>query len=80
MTEVSLAWLLAKVTAPIVGATKKHHVDGMVNAVELDLTPEEISYLDECYVPHSLVGVMAQNTPSAANHRQIWTRSNDILK
>lgn len=80
MTEVSLAWLLTKVTSPIVGATKKHHVDGMANAVDLHLTPEEISYLDECYVPHPLVGVMAQNTPSAADRQQVWTRSNDILK
>ncbi|MEY8685365.1 hypothetical protein AB9N12_04220 [Bacteroides sp. AN502(2024)] len=62
------------------GATKKHHVDGMVNAVDLHLTSEEIAYLDECYVPHPLVGVMAQNTPSAVNRQQVWTRSNNILK
>ena len=27
MTEVSLAWLLTKVTSPVVGATKLHHVE-----------------------------------------------------
>ena len=61
MTEISLAWLLTKVTAPVVGATKPHHIDGAVKAVDLELTAEEIAYLEEPYVPHKLVGVMAQN-------------------
>ena len=61
MTEISLAWLLTKVTSPVVGATKPHHIDGAVNAVDIELTPDEISYLEERYVPHKLVGVMAQN-------------------
>ncbi len=61
MTEVSLAWLLTKVTAPVVGATKPSHVDGAVKSVELVLTPEETAYLEELYKPHALVGVMAQN-------------------
>lgn len=59
MTEISLAWLLTKVASPVVGATKKHHVDGAVAAVEITLTPEEIAYLEELYVPHRLVGIMA---------------------
>ncbi len=62
MTEISLAWLLTKVTSPVVGATKKSHIDGGVNAVNLDLTKEDIDYLEELYVPHKLVGVMAQNS------------------
>ncbi|NCB92553.1 MAG: aldo/keto reductase [Clostridia bacterium] len=62
MTEISLAWLLTKVTSPVVGATKSHHVDGAANAVELKLTEEEMAYLEEPYTPHRLVGVMAQNT------------------
>ncbi|MCQ2504500.1 MAG: aldo/keto reductase [Saccharofermentans sp.] len=61
MTEVSLAWLLSKVTSPVVGATKMKHVDGAVKAVELELTSDEIAYLEELYVPHALAGVMAQN-------------------
>lgn len=61
MTEVSLAWLLSKVTSPVVGATKMRHVDGAVKAVELELTSDEIAYLEELYVPHALAGVMAQN-------------------
>lgn len=58
MTEVSLAWLLTKATAPVVGATKFSHVDGAAKAVELELTADEIDYLEELYVPHALVGVM----------------------
>ena len=46
MTEVSLAWLLAKVASPVVGVTKPHHVDGAVRAVDLVLTDEEIAYLE----------------------------------
>ncbi len=80
MTEVSLAWLLTKVTAPVVGATKRYQIGGMIKAVDLDLTTEEISYLDECYVPHPLVGVMAQNTLESAGKKQVWSRSNEILK
>lgn len=63
MTEVSLAWLLTKVTSPVVGATKANHIDGAVNSVKLELTDSEISYLEELYVPHKLVGVMAENIP-----------------
>lgn len=59
MSEVALAWLLTKVTSPIVGATKPHHVETAVNSVDLKLTAEEIAYLEEPYVPHELVGVMA---------------------
>ena len=72
MTEVSLAWLLTKVTAPVVGATKLHHIEGAAKALALTLTPEEIAYLEEPYVPHRLVGVMAQNTPAAAKERHVW--------
>lgn len=59
MTEISLAWLMSKVTAPVVGATKKHHIDGAVKAVDLELTNEEKEYLEETYKPHPLVGMMA---------------------
>ena len=52
MTEVSLSWLLTKVTSPIVGATKPHHVEGAVNSVELTLTSDDIAYLEEPYVAH----------------------------
>ncbi len=60
MTAVSLAWLLTKVTSPVVGATKPHHLEGPAAAANLVLAPEDIAYLEEPYVPHVLVGVMAQ--------------------
>ena len=66
MTEVSLAWLLTKVTAPVVGATKLHHIEGAAKAVDLKLTEEEIARLEEPYLPHPLAGVMAQNRPANA--------------
>src|SRR5437899_3683260 len=56
--SVALAWLLSKpvVTAPIVGATKPHHLEDAVTAADLELNDEEIKALEEPYVPHSVVG------------------------
>lgn len=59
--QIALGWLLSKVTAPVIGATKISHIDDAVSAVSVKLTPEEIDYLEEAYVPHKLVGVMAEN-------------------
>ena len=73
MTEIALSWLLRNVTAPVVGATKLSHIEGAVKAVDLELTEEEAAYLEELYIPHKLVGVMAQNTPAAAGSSQVWT-------
>ena len=80
MTEISLAWLLTKVTAPVVGATKLHHIDGAAKAVELTLSPDEIAYLEAEYVPHKLVGVMAQKTPAAAREQHVWSTGNQTLQ
>ena len=74
MTEVSLAWLLTKVTAPVVGATKFHHIEGAAKAVELELTDDEIAYLEAPYVPHPLAGVMAQNKPANAKEKHVTHR------
>lgn len=73
MTEISLAWLLTKVTAPIVGATKPRHVEGAAKAVAVTLDEVELRYLEEPYVPHALVGVMAQNTAAAAKEKHVWS-------
>jgi aryl-alcohol dehydrogenase-like predicted oxidoreductase len=56
--QVALAWLLHKpgVTAPIVGATKLHHLDDAVAAEQLTLGADEIARLDEPYVPHTISG------------------------
>jgi aryl-alcohol dehydrogenase-like predicted oxidoreductase len=59
MAQVALAWLLTKpaITAPIVGATKLHHLADAVAAVELKLTTEEVKALEEPYVPHPVLGL-----------------------
>ncbi len=56
--QIALAWLLAKpgVTAPIVGATKPHHLEDAVAALSVHLTAEEIAAIEEPYVPHSVLG------------------------
>ena len=79
MTEISLAWLMTKVTSPIVGATKLHHVEGAAKAAELKLSEEEFSYLEELYIPHKLVGVMAQNTQDTAKESHVWSAGNQKI-
>ena len=56
--QVALAWLLQKpgVTAPIVGASKPHHLQDAVAALAVKLTPQEISQLESIYVPHAVLG------------------------
>ena len=56
--QIALAWLLSKpvITAPIVGATKLHHLDDAIAAINVKLSTEEIAALEEPYVPHAVVG------------------------
>jgi aryl-alcohol dehydrogenase-like predicted oxidoreductase len=56
--QVALAWLLAKpvITAPIVGATKLHHLDDALASVNVKFSVDEIASLEEPYVPHTVVG------------------------
>ncbi|MEK8207305.1 aldo/keto reductase [Paenibacillus sp. FSL L8-0696] len=56
--HIAFAWLLQKesVAAPIVGATKISQLEDSVEALSVKLTSEEISSLEELYVPHSIVG------------------------
>ena len=56
--HIALAWLLQKepVTAPIIGATKISHLEDAIGALSVKLTPEEVTYLEEPYVPHRIVG------------------------
>jgi aryl-alcohol dehydrogenase-like predicted oxidoreductase len=56
--HIALAWLLQKppVTAPIIGATQIRHLEDAVGALAVHLTAEEVSYLEEPYVPHPIVG------------------------
>lgn len=79
MTEISLVWLLTKVASPVVGATKLHHIEGAAQAVDLSLTEEETAYLEELYVPHKMVGVMAQNTAAASMEKHVWSTGNQKI-
>ena len=56
--HVALAWLVQKepVAAPIVGATKTQNLDDAVGALAVTLPADEVTYLEEPYVPHSVVG------------------------
>ncbi|MFZ5790845.1 MAG: aldo/keto reductase [Pseudomonadota bacterium] len=56
--QVALAWLMSKpaVAAPIVGASKPHHLEDAVAAIELELSTEEIARLEEPYKPHPVLG------------------------
>jgi 1-deoxyxylulose-5-phosphate synthase len=56
--QIALAWMLAKpfVTAPIVGATKPVHIDDAVAALDVELSADEITRLEQPYVPHPVVG------------------------
>lgn len=70
MAAINLAWLQQRVTAPVVGATKQHHLDAVAEAADLQLTTSEIQYLEETYQPHDLEGVMALNRSRTNNWNQ----------
>lgn len=56
--QAALAWMLTKpvITAPIVGASKPHHLEDAVNALTVKLSEEDITALEEPYVPHPVAG------------------------
>ena len=56
--QIALAWMLQKsaITAPIIGASKMHHLDDAVAALGLKLSPNEIAALEEPYMPHPVLG------------------------
>jgi aryl-alcohol dehydrogenase-like predicted oxidoreductase len=58
MAQIALAWNLSKpvVTAPIVGATKLHYLDDAVASLDVQLSEDEIKYLEEPYVPQVVAG------------------------
>ncbi len=57
--QVALAWVASRptVTAPIVGATKPHHLEDAVAALELHLSDDEVTTLEDSYVPHPVQGI-----------------------
>lgn len=56
--QIALAWLLHQpgVTAPIVGASKMHHLEEAVAALQIGLSQDEMTLLEECYEPHPVLG------------------------
>ena len=58
MAQAALAWMLSKpiVTAPIIGATKPHHLEDAIAALSVQLTAQEIQLLEEAYRPHPIIG------------------------
>lgn len=55
-------------------------MEGTAKSVDLALTAEELAYLEAPYIPHALVGVMAQNTASAAKEAHVWSTGNQEIK
>ncbi len=61
MTQIALAWEFAKgVASPIIGATKERYFDDAAGALDVTLTKEDIASLEECYLPHKVVGALSQ--------------------
>lgn len=59
MTQIALAWQFAKgVAAPVIGATKAKYFDDAVGSFDVKLTQQEITYLEEAYIPHNIVGAL----------------------
>src|SRR4051794_34496345 len=56
--QVALAWLIGRgaVTAPIVGATKREHLEDAIGALSVALTPDEVARLEAPYIPHPVLG------------------------
>lgn len=61
MVDVALAWHWARgITAPIVGCSRPSRVDDAVRAMGLELSEDEVAFLEEPYRAHELVGPLAR--------------------
>lgn len=59
MAHISLAWLFKKgVASAIVGATKEKHFLDAIKAIDVELTNEDVAYLEEAYEPHKITGAI----------------------
>lgn len=62
MSQIAIAWQWAKgIASLIIGATKMQYLDDAAGALNIRLTAEDIAYLEECYVPHPIVGAIDKN-------------------
>ena len=57
-TQIAMAWILSKpwITAPIVGASKMYQLDEAIQALDIELSQEDIAHLEEPYQPHPILG------------------------
>ncbi len=62
MAQVSLAWILSKplVVSPVIGCTKISQLEELCAVFKIKLSPEDIKYLEELYVPHKVVGALSK--------------------
>ncbi|KAK9469691.1 NADP-dependent oxidoreductase domain-containing protein [Lipomyces arxii] len=56
MSDVALAWVMGKVTSPIVGVNSVERLDQIASANGKSLTPDEVKFLEEPYVPRKIMG------------------------
>ncbi len=56
--QIALAWMLHQpgITAPIVGASKMHHLEQAIEALEISLGEDDLKALEEPYTPHPILG------------------------
>lgn len=64
MSQIAIAWLLAKgAVSPIIGATKAKYLDDAAGAFNINLSSNDLAYLEELYIPHKIVGAISKNPP-----------------
>ncbi|WP_307756244.1 aldo/keto reductase [Bradyrhizobium viridifuturi] len=79
--QVALAWLLHNpaVTAPILGATKLHHIDDAITALDIRFTDQELDTLEEAYRPqqvqHDRNEQLQSGQTAAADLKRLFRKS-----
>ena len=63
MAQVALSWVLSKplVASPVIGCTKISQLEELCQVFKVKLSPEDIKFLEELYVPHKIVGAITKN-------------------
>jgi aryl-alcohol dehydrogenase-like predicted oxidoreductase len=57
-SQIALAWMLGKpyITAPIIGVSKMEHLEQSIAALDIELSEDEVTSLEEAYQPHPILG------------------------
>lgn len=59
MSNIALAWHFSRgVTSVIIGSTKLAQYDDAIKSLNIKLSLEDLTYLEELYVPHKVVGAL----------------------